>query len=422
MFIILFKPSGNLPTSPPPYAEDNAIGGYPSVDIRVRPIHTGPYFQHTIRHGSNGSGGRSTFLQFLEPNSSLDEFGVGSRYGPVFMAVSSRKCPSKIRCQCHAGKLRIRGASGQAPDEGVLIRYPHILVGVKHFLRGNPARPWPVLERSSGVHLSIHVLLGFPLLGSGAQASQTSPSTGPTSAEHLSSTHTGPQSTFLPPSYVAYRAFKSLCLFQGPTQTLESVRTGQRVHNEKLTQFIDPWNPTARSPSPGTSRSLSFCWPSSSLLRLRGSSTSRCTRYSSRLGSTLSLSYVYAVSGCMFPAPPDHTVLNELLYGYVIDARGSRPPVGLLSYHTILGQCWYEAYSMFSDTKLCVAMSVSIRGHHVRFKFMPGLPTVRSNLHALKFDIPPQATLFAQAASVTLSWSASRSTTPPLFEYVSIPT
>ncbi|KAJ7181850.1 hypothetical protein C8R46DRAFT_1344629 [Mycena filopes] len=49
-------------------------------------------------------------------------------------------------------------------------------------------------------------------------------------------------------------------------------------------------------------------------------------------------------------------VLNELLYGYVIDARGSRPPVGLLSYHTILGQCWYEAYSMFSDTKL---------GHHV---------------------------------------------------------
>ncbi|KAJ7156705.1 hypothetical protein C8R46DRAFT_1040574 [Mycena filopes] len=57
-------------------------------------------------------------------------------------------------------------------------------------------------------------------------------------------------------------------------------------------------------------------------------------------------------------------VLNELLYGYVIDARGSRPPVGLLSYHTILGQCWYEAYSMFSDTKLCVAMSVSIRASH----------------------------------------------------------
>ncbi|KAJ7181920.1 hypothetical protein C8R46DRAFT_1344654 [Mycena filopes] len=49
-------------------------------------------------------------------------------------------------------------------------------------------------------------------------------------------------------------------------------------------------------------------------------------------------------------------VPKELLYGYVIDVRGSRHPVGLLSSRTILGQCWYEAYSMFSDMKL---------GHHV---------------------------------------------------------
>jgi len=81
------------------------------------------------------------------------------------------------------------------------------------------------------------------------------------------------------------------------------------------------------------------------------------------------MAYVYAVSGYQVPVG----YFNELLYGYLINAGGSRHPVGSLSYRTISGQCWYEACSMLSDMKL---------GHY--------------------FHIPPRTTLFAQVWGIVI--------------------
>jgi hypothetical protein len=76
------------------------------------------------------------------------------------------------------------------------------------------------------------------------------------------------------------------------------------------------------------------------------------------------MSYVYAVSGYQVPVGyvvaflefstplTSASYFNELLYGYVINAGGSRHPVGSLVYRTISGQCWYEACNMLSDMKL----------------------------------------------------------------------
>ncbi|KAJ7157486.1 OPT oligopeptide transporter [Mycena filopes] len=168
-------------------------------------------------------------------------------------------------------------------------------------------------------------------------------------------------------SYVAYLgAFMSLCLFQGPMlwQTLKSVRTGQRVHNDKLTQLMEPY------PKVPVSWNVAlFIVPTAVIIALAATGKLYLPLYTVFIALgfgaliVVPMAYVYAVSGYQIPVG----FFNELLYGYVINAGGSRHPVGSLSYRTISGQCWYEACSMLSDMKL---------GHY--------------------FHIPPRATLFAQ--------------------------
>ncbi|KAJ6537332.1 OPT oligopeptide transporter [Mycena sp. CBHHK59/15] len=168
-------------------------------------------------------------------------------------------------------------------------------------------------------------------------------------------------------SYTAYLgAFVSLWLFQGPMlwKTIKAARTGDRLYDDKLCQLMKPyprvplwWNLAL------------FVIPAAVIIALAATGVLYLPLYTVfvALGFgaliVVPMSYVYAVSGYQVPVG----YFNELLYGYVINAGGSRHPVGSLSYRTISGQCWYEACSMLSDMKL---------GHY--------------------FHIPPRATLFAQ--------------------------
>ncbi|KAJ6459662.1 OPT oligopeptide transporter [Mycena sanguinolenta] len=168
-------------------------------------------------------------------------------------------------------------------------------------------------------------------------------------------------------SYTAYLgAFVSLCLFQGPMlwRTLHSVRTGERAYHDKLCQLMEPypkvpiwWNITL------------FVVPSAVLIALGATGKLYLPLYTVFIALgfgaliVVPMAYIYAVSGYQVPVG----YFNELLYGYIINAGGSRHPVGSLSYRTISGQCWYEACSMLADMKL---------GHY--------------------FHIPPRATLIAQ--------------------------
>ncbi|KAJ7075604.1 OPT oligopeptide transporter [Mycena belliarum] len=168
-------------------------------------------------------------------------------------------------------------------------------------------------------------------------------------------------------SYTAYLgAIVSLLLFQGPMlwETIKAARTGTRMHNDKLCQLMEPypkvplwWNVAL------------FIVPSGIIITLAATGVLYLPLYTVfvALGFgaviVVPMAYIYAVSGYQVPVG----YFNELLYGYVIDAGGSRHPVGSLAYRTISGQCWYEACSMLSDMKL---------GHY--------------------FHVPPRATLFAQ--------------------------
>ncbi|KAJ7718252.1 OPT oligopeptide transporter protein-domain-containing protein, partial [Mycena metata] len=167
-------------------------------------------------------------------------------------------------------------------------------------------------------------------------------------------------------SYVAYLgAFVSLCLFQGPMlwKTLKSVRSGQRAHNDRLSQLMEPYPKV-----PVWWNLALFIVPTAIIIALAATGILYLPLYTVFIALAFGalivvpMAYIYAVSGCTMPS-----FFNELLYGYMINLGGSRHPVGSLSYRTISGQCWYEACSMLSDMKL---------GHY--------------------FHIPPRATLFAQ--------------------------
>ncbi|KAJ7463681.1 OPT oligopeptide transporter protein-domain-containing protein [Mycena latifolia] len=168
-------------------------------------------------------------------------------------------------------------------------------------------------------------------------------------------------------SYTAYLgAIVSLLLFQGPMlwKTIKAARTGQRLYNDKLCQLMEPYPKV-----PLWWNGLLFIIPTAIIIALGATGVLYLPLYTVfvALGFgaviVVPMAYVYAVSGYQVPVG----YFNELLYGYVINAGGSRHPVGSLSYRTISGQCWYEACSMLSDMKL---------GHY--------------------FHIPPRATLFAQ--------------------------
>nr|GAT51061.1 OPT oligopeptide transporter [Mycena chlorophos] len=168
-------------------------------------------------------------------------------------------------------------------------------------------------------------------------------------------------------SYAAYLgAFVSLCLFQGPMlwRTYRSVRTGQRIYHDKLNQLMESYPPV-----PVWWNISLFVVPTAIIIALAATGKLYLPLYTVFIALgfgaliVLPMAYVFAVSGYQVPVG----YFNELLYGYLIDAGGSRHPVGSLSYRTISGQCWYMACSMLSDMKL---------GHY--------------------FHIPPRATLFAQ--------------------------
>jgi len=174
-------------------------------------------------------------------------------------------------------------------------------------------------------------------------------------------------------SYTAYLgAFVSLLLFQGPMlwSTIKSMRSGERLYKDKLCQLMEPypkvpiwWNISL------------FVIPSAIIIALGATGKLYLPIYTVFIALgfgaliVVPMAYVYAVSGYQVPVG----YFNELLYGYMINAGGSRHPVGSLSYRTISGQCWYEACSMLSDMKL---------GHY--------------------FHIPPRATLFAQVWGILI--------------------
>ncbi|KAF7347040.1 OPT oligopeptide transporter [Mycena venus] len=174
-------------------------------------------------------------------------------------------------------------------------------------------------------------------------------------------------------SYTAYLgAFVSLCLFQGPLlwRTLKSVRTKERIYNDKLCQLMEPYPKV-----PVWWNIALFVIPAVIIIALAATGKLYLPLYTVFIAFgfgaliVVPMAYVYAVSGYQVPVG----YFNELLYGYIINAGGSRHPVGSLSYRTISGQCWYEACSMLSDMKL---------GHY--------------------FHIPPRATLFAQVWGILI--------------------
>ncbi|KAF7295430.1 OPT oligopeptide transporter [Mycena indigotica] len=174
-------------------------------------------------------------------------------------------------------------------------------------------------------------------------------------------------------SYTAYLgAFVSLCLFQGPLlwRTYKSVRTGQRIYHDKLNQLMEPY-----ATVPVWWNIALFVVPAAVIIVLGATGKLYLPIYTIFVAFgfgaliVVPMAYIYAVSGYQVPVG----YFNELLYGYLINAGGSRHPVGSLAYRTISGQCWYEACSMLSDMKL---------GHY--------------------FHIPPRATLFAQVWGILI--------------------
>ncbi|KAF7311463.1 OPT oligopeptide transporter [Mycena kentingensis (nom. inval.)] len=168
-------------------------------------------------------------------------------------------------------------------------------------------------------------------------------------------------------SYTAYLgAFVSLVLFQGPLlwKVWKANRSGSRLYNDKLNQLMQAYPPV-----PIWWNISLFVFPVAVIIALAATGKLYLPLYTVfvALGFgaiiVIPMAYIYAVSGYQVPVG----YFNELLYGYVINAGGSRHPVGSLAYRTISGQCWYEACSMLSDMKL---------GHY--------------------FHIPPRATLMSQ--------------------------
>ncbi|WWC67755.1 uncharacterized protein I206_101667 [Kwoniella pini CBS 10737] len=63
----------------------------------------------------------------------------------------------------------------------------------------------------------------------------------------------------------------------------------------------------------------------------------------------LPMSLIYAVSGY----PMKVGIFNELIYGYMIEAKGSsRHPLGQLAYRVISGNVWYDARTVLEDQKI----------------------------------------------------------------------
>ncbi|KAJ6600951.1 OPT oligopeptide transporter [Mycena vulgaris] len=174
-------------------------------------------------------------------------------------------------------------------------------------------------------------------------------------------------------SYTAYLgAFVSLILFQGPMlwNTIKATRSGEKLHNDKLCQLMEPYPKV-----PLWWNAVLFLVPSAVIIALAATGVLYLPLYTVFVAIgfgaliVVPMAYVYAVSGYQVPVG----YFNELLYGYVINAGGSRHPVGSLAYRTISGQCWYEACSMLADMKL---------GHY--------------------FHIAPRATLFAQVWGILI--------------------
>ncbi|KAJ7074185.1 OPT oligopeptide transporter protein-domain-containing protein [Mycena amicta] len=167
-------------------------------------------------------------------------------------------------------------------------------------------------------------------------------------------------------SYTAYLGAFAHCLWR----TFKGIRNGQRIYNDKLNQLMEPY-PTV----PVWWNIALFLGPAAVIIALGATGKLYLPLYTVFValgfGGLIvrSSCYIYAVSGYQVPVG----YFNELLYGYLINAGGSRHPVGSLSYRTISGQCWYEACSMLSDMKL---------GHY--------------------FHIPPRATLFAQVWGILI--------------------
>ncbi|KAL2698715.1 hypothetical protein AAEP93_010103 [Penicillium crustosum] len=65
--------------------------------------------------------------------------------------------------------------------------------------------------------------------------------------------------------------------------------------------------------------------------------------------SMLPMSFVYAISGFSIKVG----YFNELIYGYMIDVKGSsRHPLGQLAYRIISGNVWYDARIVLEDQKI----------------------------------------------------------------------
>ncbi|WRT67432.1 OPT family small oligopeptide transporter [Kwoniella shivajii] len=105
----------------------------------------------------------------------------------------------------------------------------------------------------------------------------------------------------------------------------------------------------------------------------------------------LPMSLVYAMSG--FPMKVGF--FNELVYGYMIDAKGSsRHPLGQLAYRIISGNVWYDARTVLEDQKI---------GHY--------------------FHIPPRqvigAQILANMLALPVNYGVMRWVLASKFDYVS---
>ncbi|ORY32181.1 OPT oligopeptide transporter [Naematelia encephala] len=195
--------------------------------------------------------------------------------------------------------------------------------------------------------------------------------------------------------YASYISSFVWCgLFLGPTiwRIWKARRAHQAAHNDRLTKLVRQY--------PGLTWwewTLLCGLPFIILLVL--SATNKLWMplwtYFVALGfgaaAMLPMSLVYAMSGYGIKVG----FFNELVYGYMIDAKGSsRHPLGQLAYRIISGNVWYDARTVLEDQKI---------GHY--------------------FHLPPRDVIgmqiFANMIALPVNYGVMRAVISSKFDYVS---
>ncbi|WWD19463.1 hypothetical protein CI109_103923 [Kwoniella shandongensis] len=195
--------------------------------------------------------------------------------------------------------------------------------------------------------------------------------------------------------YASYISSFVWCgLFLGPTivKIFKAWRARKTVHNDRLSKLIQKY--------PGLTW---WEWSLLTLLPLVILLVIVATKqvwmptwtYFVALGfgaaAMLPMSLVYAMSGYSIKVG----FFNELIYGYMIDVKGSsRHPLGQLAYRIISGNVWYDARTVLEDQKI---------GHY--------------------FHLPPRTVIgiqiFANMLALPINYGVMRWVIDSKFDYVS---